>query len=340
MSSKDLSKGSLVSVWLLNNMETIIQNQGLQHIVEKSLMCLDKESFNSFGLVNNDFKGITESPRVLRVLKARELASVINGFLLNYDNLDYHFNSEGDNIIGSSKLRALNGDEWKNKLFKFLHDQSLNQVEVDHFKLLCKILNQNLIALSESLRYQNFHKYFQDMDQAQEKANLMVRLVYNSWSEILILDQIHHQMHDHIPDETTLANGQKFELLSLAHLGTPSLLEAFKKMSRKLSNLMFDNADYVCLKLLLLFDPEDQTLRNQSSVQECIEQVRQTLHEYCSYSRVPDKFNQLVNLLPELRDMAQCGVDFLYFKLRQNQSPQNSLLMECLFAKKGFSSVS
>ena len=46
-----------------------------------------------------------------------------------------------------------------------------------------------------------------------------------------------------IPDETTLANGQKFELLSIALLGTPSLLEAFYKMFRKLANLMFDNAD-------------------------------------------------------------------------------------------------
>ena len=82
MSSKDLSKGSLVSVWLLNNMETIIQNQGLQHIVEKSLMYLDKKSINSFRLVNNDFKRITESPRVLRVLKKRKLASVIKEFLL------------------------------------------------------------------------------------------------------------------------------------------------------------------------------------------------------------------------------------------------------------------
>ena len=50
------------------------------------------------------------------------------------------------------------------------------------------------------------------------------RLVENSWSGIFILDQIHHRMHNHIPDEVTLANGQKFNLLSLALLGTPSLL--------------------------------------------------------------------------------------------------------------------
>ena len=70
-------------------------------------------------------------------------------------------------------------------------------------------------------------------------------------------------------------------------------------MSRKLANLMFDNADYVCLKLLLLSNPEVQTLRNQSLVQEFNKQVQQTLHEYCSYSWVPGKFNQLVNLLPD-----------------------------------------
>ena len=64
-------------------METIIQNQGLQHIVEKSLMYLDKKSINSFRLVNNDFKRITESPRVLRVLKVRKLAKAIKGFLFN-----------------------------------------------------------------------------------------------------------------------------------------------------------------------------------------------------------------------------------------------------------------
>ena len=61
-------KDHLLVFWLLNNMETIIQNQGLQHIVEKSLMYLDMKSINSFRLVNNDFKGITESPRFLRVL--------------------------------------------------------------------------------------------------------------------------------------------------------------------------------------------------------------------------------------------------------------------------------
>ena len=71
-----------------------------------------------------------------------------------------------------------------------------------------------------------------------------------------------------------------------------------------------------------------------SLVQEINEQIQQTLHEYCSYSRVPDKFNQLLNLLPDLRDMAQCGVDFLYLKHRQSHAPQDSFLKNLLEAAK------
>ena len=304
-----MSKGLLVSVWLLNNMETIIQNQGLQHIVEKSLICLDKDSFNSFRLVNNDFKGITESPRVLRVLKARKLASVIKGFLFN-----------------SIKGWEDDDDEWKSQLFKSVQSQCLKYEEANLFELLCKVLDDNIFYQVDQARNSS---YFKELN-----VNDQMRLLENSWSQVLILHQIHGRMHNNIPDEITLANGQKFKLLYLALLGTPSLLGAFNKMSRKLVNLRFDSADYVCLKLLLLLDPEVQALTNQSSVKKFNVEVQQTLHEYCSYSRVPDKFNRLVNLLPELRDMAQCGVDFLYFKHRQSHAPQDSCLKNLLEAAK------
>lgn len=142
-----------------------------------------------------------------------------------------------------------------------------------------------------------------------------MRLLENSWSEMLILDQIHQRMHNHLPDETTLANGQKFELLSLALLGVPSMSEAFNDLTTKLSNLKFDSADYVCLKFILLLNPgwtltlnhssrsrpflvnpdifhfaaDLRTLRNRSHVQECHDQVRRTLHEYSinCYQNVP-----------------------------------------------------
>ena len=97
-----------------------------------------------------------------------------------------------------------------------------------------------------------FFSHFQVDDQ--------MKLLQNSWSEMLIMDQIHQRMHNHLPDETTLPNGQKFELLSLALLGVPSMLDAFQEITAKLTALKFDSADYVCLKFILLLNPGTNTL--------------------------------------------------------------------------------
>lgn len=225
-------------------------------------------------------------------------------------------------------LSTLDDKEWESELYKLLQNQSFNQVEVDLFELLCKVLDQNLFAQVDWAR-NSF--YFRELE-----VNDQMRLLENSWSEMLILDQIHQRMHNHLPDETTLANGQKFELLSLALLGVPSMSEAFNDLTNKLSTLKFDSADYVCLKFILLLNPDVRTLNNRSHVKECHDQVRRTLHEYCinCYQSVPDKFNQLLSLLPDLREMAQRGEDFLYYKHMQNHAPHHTLLMEMLLAKR------
>ena len=61
-------------------------------------------------------------------------------------------------------------------------------------------------------------------------------------------------MHNNLPDETQLPNGQKFELLSLALLGVPSMAEKFLEVSNTMKQLSFDPADYVCLKFILLLN--------------------------------------------------------------------------------------
>jgi len=143
--------------------------------------------------------------------------------------------------------------------------------------------------------------------------------------------------HNNLPDETRLPNGQKFELLSLALLGVPSMAEKFLEISDNLKQLCFDSADYVCLKFILLLNAgEVRNLNNKQHVQECSEQVHQILLEYCQtcYPNVPEKYNQLLAQIPELRSMAQRGEDFLYFKHMQGNAPHATLLMEMLHAKK------
>ncbi len=78
--------------------------------------------------------------------------------------------------------------------------------------------------------------------------------------------QIHQRMHNHLPDETTLHNGQKFELLSLALLGVPSMSDTFQELTNKLTALKFDSADFVCLKFILLLNPGKPLFNLQAGI--------------------------------------------------------------------------
>ena len=160
-----------------------------------------------------------------------------------------------------------------------------------------------------------------------------MKLLQHSWSVMFILDHIHHRMHNNLPDETQLPNGQKFELLNLALLGCPFMSDKFLEVSNTMTQLQFDPVDYICLKFIMLLNQADiQVLNNRAHVQESSEQVHQVLMRYCQnlYPNVPDKYNQLMALLPELSSMAQRGEDFLYFKHMQGSAPHNTLLMEML----------
>lgn len=82
-----------------------------------------------------------------------------------------------------------------------------------------------------------------------------MKLLQNSWSDMLVLDHIHQRLHNALPDDTTLHNGQKFDLLGLGLLGVPSLAEHFNELQNKLQELKFDVGDYICMKFLLLLNP-------------------------------------------------------------------------------------
>lgn len=82
-----------------------------------------------------------------------------------------------------------------------------------------------------------------------------MKLLQNSWSDMLVLDHLHQRLHNNLPDETTLHNGQKFDLLSLGLLGVPTLADHFNELQNKLQELKFDVGDYICMKFLLLLNP-------------------------------------------------------------------------------------
>ena len=87
-----------------------------------------------------------------------------------------------------------------------------------------------------------------------KKVDDQMKLLQHAWSDLLILDHLHQRLHNHLPDESSLPNGQKFDLLSLSLLGCPSLADPLHDVTQRLTEIRFDVPDYVCLKFLLLLN--------------------------------------------------------------------------------------
>ena len=223
-------------------------------------------------------------------------------------------------------IKSLDDAEWQNGFNDLLLDQT--EEEVDLFELMCQVLDHGIFV--HGMARKGF--YFKEL---KFEVDDQTRLLIDSWSAMLILDYMHQRMHNNLPDETHLPNGQKFELLSLGTLGVPSMAKKFLEISDNLKQLCFDSADYVCLKFILFLNT--CVARNRQHVNECSRQIHEILLEYCQtcYPNVPEKYNQLLAQIDEMRLMAEQGEDFLYFKHMQGYMPHHAtLLMEMLHAKR------
>jgi hypothetical protein len=150
-------------------------------------------------------------------------------------------------FVRELQMSAPNDKDWQDHLFGLLNSQTYNQCEVDLFELMCKVIDQSLLAQVEWARYCVFFKDLEVKDQ--------MKLLEHAWCDLLVLDHIHQRLQHGLQDEALLPNGQKFDLVSLALLGDPSALSSLKSLQSKLAELEFDSVEYLCLKFLLLLNP-------------------------------------------------------------------------------------
>ncbi|ALC44424.1 ftz-f1, partial [Drosophila busckii] len=225
-------------------------------------------------------------------------------------------------------VQSIDDREWQTQLFALLQKQTYNQVEVDLFELMCKVLDQNLFSQVDWARNTVF---FKDL-----KVDDQMKLLQHSWSDMLVLDHLHHRIHNGLPDETQLNNGQVFNLMSLGLLGVPQLGDYFNELQNKLQDLKFDMGDYVCMKFLILLNPDVRGIVNKKTVLEGHENVQAALLDYTltCYPSVNEKFRRLLNILPEIHAMAARGEEHLYSKHCAGSAPTQTLLMEMLHAKR------
>nr|WCS71193.1 fushi tarazu transcription factor 1 [Pardosa pseudoannulata] len=231
-------------------------------------------------------------------------------------------------LIREFQMSMPDDKEWQSQLFGLLQNQTYNQCEVDTFELMCKVIDQSLFAQVDWARNSVF---FKDL-----KVDDQMKLLQHSWSDMLILDHLHQRLHNGLPEETTMPNGQKFSLVNLSLLGVAAMGDQLNHVSARLQELKFDPLDYICLKFLLLLNPDVRTLNNMKLVHDAHDRTQQALMEYTinCYPQVTEKFSHLLSILPEIHVISERGEEFLLYRHLNGNAPSQTLLMEMLHTKK------
>ncbi|XP_068574852.1 nuclear receptor subfamily 5, group A, member 5 isoform X2 [Cebidichthys violaceus] len=198
------------------------------------------------------------------------------------------------------------------------------------FSIMCKMADQTLFGLVEWARNSALFKELKVEDQ-------MV-LLQSCWSELLVLDHLCRQVIYSKEDCIYLVTGQQIEvstIISQAGVTLSSLVSRTQDLVSKLKAFQLDRHEFVCLKHLVLFNPDVKSVQSRKQVEQTQESVNRALMEHTqqSHPRHSDKFGQLLLRLPEVRSISLQVEEYLYQRHLLGDLPCNSLLTEMLHTK-------
>lgn len=199
------------------------------------------------------------------------------------------------------------------------------------FTIMCKMADQTLFGLVEWARNSTLFKELKVEDQ-------MV-LLQSCWSELLVLDHLCRQVTYGKQGCIYLVTGQQIEvstIISQAGVTLSSLVSRAQDLVSKLKALHLDKHEFVCLKYLVLFNPDVKSVQNRRQVEQTQERVNRALMEHTQQTHQghSDKFGQLLLRLPEVRSISLQVEEYLFQRHLQGDLPCNSLLTEMLHTKR------
>ncbi|KAJ8389085.1 hypothetical protein AAFF_G00122910 [Aldrovandia affinis] len=199
------------------------------------------------------------------------------------------------------------------------------------FSIMCKMADHTLFALVEWARSSTLFKELKVEDQ--------MSLLQSCWSELLVLDHLYRQVAYGRDGCIYLVTGQQIDvstILTQAGVTLSSLVSRAQDMVSKLRTLQMDRQEFVCLKYLVLFNPDVKAVQDRGLVERTQEQVNRALmdHALQTHPGHSDTFGQLLLRLPEVRSISLQVEEYLYQRHLQGDLPCNSLLTEMLHAKQ------
>jgi len=220
---------------------------------------------------------------------------------------------------------------------------------VDACQVMCDLLEKWCFLMVDWARQSIYFKEIKIDDQ--------IKLLKNSWVDILILDLMWKQCRSEFSNESVIIgiNNQPIRISSIKHQTLADICRAFMRCVAHFRSVNWQYAEYLALKYLVLFDPGKQLfdvdlcvkvisflilfkllidvngISNPENIEEVQQHVSSSLVEYTTVSGFPEKFAQLLLKLPDIKLI---GVEIKQLLSQTDTDTFNGSLLEgCLLGE-------
>lgn len=210
-------------------------------------------------------------------------------------------------------------------LIDTINSIKLDMGGVDVCQVMCDLLEKWCFLMVDWARQSIYFKEIKIDDQ--------IKLLKNSWVDILILDLMWKQCRSEFSNESVIigVNNQPIRISSIKHQGLAEICRAFMKCVAHFRSVNWQYAEYLALKYLVLFDPDVSGISNPENIEEVQQHVSSSLVEYTTISGVPEKFAQLLLKLPDIKLI---GVEIKQLLSQTDMETFNGSLLEgCLLGE-------
>lgn len=137
-------------------------------------------------------------------------------------------------------------------------------------------------------------------------------------------------------DKVRLCDGQDLDFSTAQATGIGDIMHRLMQLTAKFKELNLDHAEFVCIKVIVLLNPDVKGLSDQQLIEELQDKVHASLLEYNNnfHPSEPNRFGNILLRLPELRSIGTKSLERLFMLSLTGQIHASDSLSELLHSSK------
>jgi len=163
----------------------------------------------------------------------------------------------------------------------------------------------------------------------------LLRLV---WSELFVLNAGQCNMPLNVAPLLVAAGLHGSPMAADRVVNFMDHIRIFQEQVEKLKALHVDNAEYSCMKAIVLFTSDAPGLSDVQIIEQMQEKSQCALEEYCrsQYPNQPTRFGRLLLRLPSLRTVSSSVIEQLFFVRLVGKTPIETLIRDMIMSGPSF----